>query len=358
MPPPPVKRFLKNEDINLMRVVFIEAAVIGDLVKVRLLLDKGVDINHRDEMGITALMFAVEKGHAEVVTLLLNAGADIHHQDEKGITALMVAAEKGCVAIIKLLLDAGADINLQNSWGGSALILATDFGHVDTIKLLQTYAADIHQEGYRRISNEQNEVDGTKLSFWNNFYVGYVVGDFVLSPISNYLNDKVINFNHTKSISTYYYDYYEQLNVRLIVESFVFPAVSKNFKFYGCHDVNSIIFSKIFIDAVESTYKLDFKMPSIKYLNGLISLTLTSFVTFCFQDKVMHYTGFKAPQSAWEGFAIAFQNKVIASTANILSNKYTSFYSPVESHNVVSGDVDSFDNDLILECLMLFKQRL
>jgi ankyrin repeat protein len=39
------------------------------------LLDKGADVNGKDNNGVTALMFAEAKGHNKVVNLLRRAGA-------------------------------------------------------------------------------------------------------------------------------------------------------------------------------------------------------------------------------------------------------------------------------------------
>jgi hypothetical protein len=58
-----------------------EAARQGDVARVRAALDKGVDVNARARYERTALTFAADKGHTEVIRLLLERGADINVQD-------------------------------------------------------------------------------------------------------------------------------------------------------------------------------------------------------------------------------------------------------------------------------------
>jgi hypothetical protein len=58
----------------------------------QLLLDRGADINHRDNSGLTALMHALESTGGNIfVPLLLEARPDPCVQDAKGRTALDIA---------------------------------------------------------------------------------------------------------------------------------------------------------------------------------------------------------------------------------------------------------------------------
>jgi hypothetical protein len=57
------------------------AARSGDAAQVAALLDKGVDVNAKGRYGATALFFAADKGHLDVVRLLVARGADINIQD-------------------------------------------------------------------------------------------------------------------------------------------------------------------------------------------------------------------------------------------------------------------------------------
>jgi len=46
---------------------------------VKILLDKGIDIEARDFIGCTPLMYAAKSGSTEMVEMLLDAGAEIEY---------------------------------------------------------------------------------------------------------------------------------------------------------------------------------------------------------------------------------------------------------------------------------------
>lgn len=85
------------------------AALYGGIADMRLLLDKGADVNARNHAGATALMWAADD--LEKTRLLLDRGANVNAKSDDGRTALMIAAGwQGNSAVVKLLLDHGADI--------------------------------------------------------------------------------------------------------------------------------------------------------------------------------------------------------------------------------------------------------
>jgi hypothetical protein len=58
-----------------------DAARRGDRARVAQLLDAGVDVNAKARYDVTALVFAADKGHMDVVRLLVERGADVNVQD-------------------------------------------------------------------------------------------------------------------------------------------------------------------------------------------------------------------------------------------------------------------------------------
>ena len=69
-----------------------DAARKGDAAAVTRLLDDGVDVNTKFRYNATALFYACDHGHLEVVRVLLDKGADLTIKDTfYGFTPLMLA---------------------------------------------------------------------------------------------------------------------------------------------------------------------------------------------------------------------------------------------------------------------------
>ncbi len=54
-------------------------------------LTAGIDINHRNDSGLTLLMIACAKGFAQIVRILLSHNADLRLKSQSGETALDLA---------------------------------------------------------------------------------------------------------------------------------------------------------------------------------------------------------------------------------------------------------------------------
>jgi hypothetical protein len=65
----------------------ITAAYKGDIVRMRQLIDEGVDVNAMDERGVTALISAASGLQHEAVLFLLSHSADRSAQTNEGFTA-------------------------------------------------------------------------------------------------------------------------------------------------------------------------------------------------------------------------------------------------------------------------------
>jgi len=98
------------------RCVVHAAAEFGYLETLRILLDAGVPADMRDDVGMTALPLCVKKAtqdHSACVRLLLEKGTNINSCTKYGATALHQAAMSGHPSMIQLLLDNGADPNYR-----------------------------------------------------------------------------------------------------------------------------------------------------------------------------------------------------------------------------------------------------
>jgi len=73
---------------------------------VKILLERGADVNTRTVVSGTALMFASGKGHKEIVEILLDADPFIMiegTEGDDGMTALSYALRGGHLSIVEIL---------------------------------------------------------------------------------------------------------------------------------------------------------------------------------------------------------------------------------------------------------------
>jgi len=102
-----------------------DAAQRGQLDRVEKLVASRVDLTETGANGMTALSFAAQNAHADVVVLLLNAKAPPDQLDDTGGTASMHCAthDEGH-RVLSALVDVQADVNLRNAYGKTALHIA------------------------------------------------------------------------------------------------------------------------------------------------------------------------------------------------------------------------------------------
>src|SRR3990167_2541232 len=90
-----------------------------------------------DSFGNTALIEAASFGRTDTVKLLLDRGSDINAVDASGTTALILAAEYAPIDTVRLLLKMGADINAINDYGSTALSVAQRGDRTEIVKILE-----------------------------------------------------------------------------------------------------------------------------------------------------------------------------------------------------------------------------
>jgi ankyrin repeat protein len=61
--------------------------------------------------------------------------------DQSGVTALMYAADRGKAHFVKVLLAKGADVNAKDASGGTALRAARDAKHTEVEAILKAAGA-------------------------------------------------------------------------------------------------------------------------------------------------------------------------------------------------------------------------
>ena len=103
----------------------IKAVEDNNATEVTRLIQAGANVNARDSIGYTALMWAANHYSVDAAKVLIEAGADMNAKDNNGYTALMVTVGKGSFDVAKVLIEAGADLNARNNDGETALMLTT-----------------------------------------------------------------------------------------------------------------------------------------------------------------------------------------------------------------------------------------
>jgi hypothetical protein len=66
------------------------------------LINAGANVNQKNAMGATCLIYAVTFNRPEIAELLLERGADITVKDARGNTALDHAKEQGIQSLVEL----------------------------------------------------------------------------------------------------------------------------------------------------------------------------------------------------------------------------------------------------------------
>lgn len=135
----------KNEREN-GSTPLVAAAARGEPIDyppiIKLLLEKGADLDIKDNEGKTALWYAALYGEADCVKTLVENGADRNVMATDGTTAFYVITNPGHIVRLKILLDNGFDVNLRDGRGRTPLAYASDCGDIVAAKLLLEHGAD------------------------------------------------------------------------------------------------------------------------------------------------------------------------------------------------------------------------
>ena len=109
----------------------------------KLLLEKGANPNQNNVWRQTPLHFAAMTGMVSITKLLINKGAEINATTEEGITPLHYAAQRGRNDVVEILIKSGANINVKDVGGITPIMYACQSGHYETFETLVQKGADI-----------------------------------------------------------------------------------------------------------------------------------------------------------------------------------------------------------------------
>ena len=121
----------------------LRAAANGREIMVRLLIEKGADIEARSPSSGTPLICAAEGNHEAVVEFLLLSGADVNAEDNFGWQALhRVMVNRGGEGVAQLLITHGADVNARCHYRKTPLHHAIEKGNDSMVSFLLAAGAD------------------------------------------------------------------------------------------------------------------------------------------------------------------------------------------------------------------------
>jgi len=113
---------------------WLVTGVTGSVPMLEVLLPAGPDLTIRNRFGGVAVIPASERGHVEYVRRVAQTGIDVNHVNDPGWTALLEAVVYGDGSaryqeIVRILLSAGADPSIGDAQGRTALDHAVARGH-------------------------------------------------------------------------------------------------------------------------------------------------------------------------------------------------------------------------------------
>ena len=110
---------------------------------VRLLLDRGANVDSEDKERLTPLHLTASDGYTGIVRLLLNHDADRDAEDKEGWTPLHLASSDGHAITVRLLLNRGA--RLKNKKGRTPLQVASTQGMGNVVEILIEHGAEEYE---------------------------------------------------------------------------------------------------------------------------------------------------------------------------------------------------------------------
>jgi hypothetical protein len=157
----------------------IDAAIAGDLPTIKMLLDKGANVNSKATDGSTPLIYAAQNGRISVMETLLKKGADVNLPNNGGSTAIGLASFMGDTNIVKMLLEKGAKVDKADANGKTSIFYASLAGNDEIVRMLIAHGANDQEKTERSkfiVKGVVKKIDTTNNVFAVKVTDGAVVG--------------------------------------------------------------------------------------------------------------------------------------------------------------------------------------
>ncbi|WP_341816915.1 ankyrin repeat domain-containing protein [Wolbachia endosymbiont (group A) of Agelastica alni] len=141
-----VANFLSEKQGEYNRSL-LNAVKKRDISEITDLLNRGADVNVKNNRGDTPLHLVARNGHLEVVEKLIENGANVNEKDIHGETPLHRAAEKGRLEVVEKLIENGANVNEKDIHGETPLHRAAEKGRLEVVEKLIENGANVNEKG-------------------------------------------------------------------------------------------------------------------------------------------------------------------------------------------------------------------
>jgi ankyrin repeat protein len=128
------------------------ACIDGHAATVRLLLQRGANVEAVDSINRTALHYASIHGATDAAKELLDVGANVDCRDRDSLTPLMHACKSGHSAIVRLLVERGSNVETVDGPNRTALHFASLRGTPDAAKELLAAGANVNCRDVHRMT--------------------------------------------------------------------------------------------------------------------------------------------------------------------------------------------------------------
>ena len=151
----PCQIFARNNTLLLSRTDFGLKPQTKDLFyvaerygidEVKELIETGVDINQKNDLGFTPLLIAVTENNLDIVKYLVSKNADLTLKNNKGFDALIIATKENHLEIFEYLLSKGADITTTDPRNKrQAIHIAAKLGYIGILDVLLNKGVNVNQ---------------------------------------------------------------------------------------------------------------------------------------------------------------------------------------------------------------------
>ena len=158
-----------------------------DIDKIEKYINKGVNINKKDEKGQTILFSLVAKRKLEALKILIKNGANLTLEDLHRKTILDEAVDRNDGIMIRFLLDNGFNINHKNNSGRTIFQNVAHMGNNKIFQIFMKYNADFNIKDSHGKTVLFDAVEGGNL-------------DILKDVINNTNNLNILDENHQNAL--------------------------------------------------------------------------------------------------------------------------------------------------------------